>query len=74
MAARLNPHHQQLVRDKIQAIRIVEEIQKVVFQERDMSSIELRAAEILLNKSVGSIQAIEISAEVEGEITLKWEQ
>lgn len=60
------------MRDKIQAIRIVEEIQKVVFQEREMTQIELRAAEILLNKSVGSIQAIQLEAEVQGAIELSW--
>ena len=61
MATRLNPRHQQMVCDKIQAIRIVEELQRHVFGEREMTSTEIRAAEILLNKSVPNLQATELT-------------
>jgi hypothetical protein len=61
MAKRLNPRHQDMVRDKIQAIRIVEELQRHVFGDRDMTSTEIRAAEILLNKTVPNLQTTELT-------------
>lgn len=63
MAARLNPRHQQFVRDKIKARRIVEELQKHIDGEREMSSTQIRAAQILLDKSVPSLQAMELTGE-----------
>jgi hypothetical protein len=72
MAARLNPRHQEMVRDKIQAIRIVEELDKHFMGDRDMTQTQLRAAEILLNKSVPNLQSMALEGFIDTDITLKW--
>lgn len=59
MAARLNRRHQDSVRQKIQANRIVEELTKHVYGKREMTSTQVRAAEILLNKSISNLQSTE---------------
>ena len=65
MAARLNRRHQDDVRKKIQSNRILEELTKHVDGKREMTSTQVRAAEILLNKSIPNLQSTEVTATVE---------
>ena len=58
MAARLNRRHQDSIRQKIQANRLVEELTKFVDGKREMTSTQLRAVEILLNKSIPNLQSV----------------
>ena len=64
MSAPLTNRQQGLVRDCIKVRRIVEELQKHVFGERDMSQTQIRAASVLLDKSLASLTATEISTDV----------
>lgn len=71
MAARLNRKHQDTVRAKIKANRHVEELQKLVAGQREMTGEQLRAAIFLIEQSIGKPpQSLE--ADVDGELTLKW--
>ncbi len=64
MAARLNPRHQQMVRDKIQATQIVNRLEGHVLGDLELSPTQIQAARILLDKSVPNLQAIEHTGEV----------
>jgi hypothetical protein len=59
MAARLNRRHQDLVRAKIQASQIINRLRKHIEGEVELSATQVRAAEILLNKSLPNLQATE---------------
>lgn len=61
MAARLNNRHQQMVRDKIQASQLVNRLQDHIDGKAEMSQTQLRAAEILLKKSVPDLRSVEVS-------------
>jgi len=70
MAARLNPKHQQSVRDKIQAGEICRQIQLCVDGEREMDPQQLRAAIFLVEQSIGKApQSIE--AQMDGELIIR---
>ena len=64
MAARLNPRHQQFVRDKIQSSQIINRLQNHIDGSVELSSTQVRAAEILLNKCVPNLQSTEVKATV----------
>lgn len=61
MAARLRKTHQDDVRLKIQASQIINRLQAHLSGEVELSATQLRAAEILLKKSVPDLSAIELS-------------
>jgi hypothetical protein len=70
MAARLNPKHQASVRDTIKTTRIVEELQKYFDGQSEKTTGQLRAAEILLNKSLPNLQQVEMEQHVQGTVTI----
>ncbi len=70
MAARLNPRHSDMVRTKIQASQLINRLQDHVFGEVEMSPTQLKAAEVLLRKSLPDLQALNISGEMEHTHTL----
>jgi len=73
MAARLNPKHQQSVRDKIKAGEIIRQITRCVDGEREMDPQQLRAAIFLVEQSIGKApQHIEADIGVDGKIELSW--
>ena len=54
MAARLRAHHQEDVRRKIQASKLINLLQEHAQGKRDMSSTQVQSAKILLDKSVSN--------------------
>lgn len=61
MAARLRRNHQDEVRAKIQASQLINRLQDHVDGTVEMSATQLRAAEILLKKSLPDLTATELS-------------
>ena len=56
---RLNPKHDERTRAKIQTSQIINRLEKLVKGEIKMTSQQVRAAEILLRKSLPDLQTIE---------------
>lgn len=54
MAARLRAHHQEDVRRKIQAAKLINLLQEHTEGKRDMSPTQVQSAKILLDKSVSN--------------------
>lgn len=65
MAERLNPRHQQMVRDKIQASYLINRLHGCAMGEIEMTPVQVKAAEALLRKSVPDLKAVEHSGSVE---------
>lgn len=66
MAARLNPRHQDMVRDKIKASQLINRLQDHVFAKSDdeqavMSDSQVRAALGLLKKCVADLSQATLS-------------
>lgn len=59
MAKRLNPRHSEEVRQKIQASVIIERLHRVASGELEVTQQQLKAAEILLDRSVPKLQSIQ---------------
>lgn len=59
MAARLNRRHSEEVRAKIQASVILDRLHKHMNGELEMTSTQLKAAEMLLDRSVPKLQQIQ---------------
>jgi hypothetical protein len=72
MAARLNPRHQQMVRDKIQASKLIELLQDYAlgFIE-EIPSGRMKAIEILLKKSVPDLSSVEMTGDADAPVLLK---
>jgi hypothetical protein len=70
---RLNPEHDERTRAKIQTSQIINRLQAHVSGEVDMTSTQVRAAEILLKKTLPDLAAIELTGNgPEGAITITW--
>lgn len=63
MAARLRPRHQDEVRAKIQASQLINRLSGHAFGEIEMTPSQIKAAEILLRKSVPDLQSVEMTGE-----------
>jgi len=72
MAARLNTRQTEKAKSHIKTNRILEELGKVVFEEREMTATQLRAAEILLNKTIPNLKAIEVAGKVDHKLEITW--
>lgn len=70
-AAKLNPRHQQLIRDKINAALLVEKLQQCALDGLELTSQQMKAIEILLKKSVPDLQSIEMTGDAEAPVVLK---
>ena len=68
MAARLKPFHAQEVRDKIKASQLVQHMQAVALDEKEVSAESLRASEILLRKVLPDLKATE--HQIDAELTI----
>ncbi len=62
--ARLNPRHQKMVIEKIRASQIINRLSKHVTGKIEMSSTQVRAAEILLKKCIPDRKSVEHSGEI----------
>jgi hypothetical protein len=76
MAERLNKRHQQFVRDKIQASQLVNRLTNHALGKEEMTATQVRAAEVLLKKSVPDLSATELSGPnggpVEGRVVFEF--
>lgn len=69
MAARLNPRHQTMVRDKIQTTQLINRLTKHALGEVELTSAQVRSIEILLKKSIPDLSAVQ----VDGKLGLSFE-
>ena len=58
MAARLNPRHQDMVREKIKIGNIIDRLEKHVAGEIELTSQQVASAKILLDKSISNAPTI----------------
>ncbi len=70
MAARLNPRHQQSVRDKIQASQLVNSLQNHVFGKVELSATQVNSAKYLIDQAIGKAPQ-PITGEDGGPLTLE---
>lgn len=72
MAARLNPRHSDMVRSKIQAVKLVELLQEYALGIiEEIPSGRLKAIEILLKKSVPDLSSVEMSGSDDAPLIMK---
>ena len=71
MAARLNRRHQEMVRDKIQASKLINELEACALGDKELSASKLRAIEILLKKTLPDLSAVEHSGDDENPVAVK---
>jgi hypothetical protein len=66
MPARLNPRHQQMVRDKIQASQLINRLEAHAMGEVELSATQVRSIEVLLKKVVPDLSAVQVDGDGEG--------
>jgi hypothetical protein len=71
ITAKLNPRHQQLIRDKINASILVERLTECALGQLELTSQQMKAIEILLKKSVPDLSAVEMTGDADAPILLK---
>lgn len=71
ITAKLNPRHQQLIRDKINAGLLVERLTECALGSLELSSQQMKAIEILLKKSVPDLSAVEMTGDADAPVILK---
>jgi hypothetical protein len=71
MAARLNRHHSEEIRQKIQAANIIHRLQQHIDGEVEMSATQVTAANSLLDRSVPKLQLIQHVGDEDGPIRLE---
>ena len=71
MAKRLNPRHQDMVRQKIQASQIINRLQSLVDGEIEMSAAQVQAAKILLDKSISNAPTV-LAGDPEAPLSIVW--
>jgi hypothetical protein len=71
MAARLNRHHSEEIRQKIQASNIIARLQKHIDGEVEMSATQIAAANALLDRSVAKLSQIQHVGEDGGPVQLE---
>jgi hypothetical protein len=65
MAVRLNKRHQSTVIDKIQSSQLVNALNEHALGERDMTPTQVRAAEVLLRKTMADLKQTDHTGEVQ---------
>lgn len=71
ITAKLNPRHQQLIRDKIQSGLLIEKLQRCALDGEELTSQQMKAIEILLKKSVPDLSSIELSGDENKPMTMR---
>lgn len=66
----MNKRHQDMVREKIQTSQLINRLQNHVDGETELSTTQLKAAEILLNKSLPNLKSTEISGPDGGPVSV----
>lgn len=72
MAARLSRSHSDQVRQKIQASVIIDRLQKHFMGKLELSRSQLKAAELLLERSVAKLAQIQHTGENGGAISVQF--
>jgi len=72
MARRLNPHHAELSRQKIQAGVLIDRLQRHAMGDLEMTSTQIKAAEALLDRSVAKLSQIQHVGPDGGPVQLSW--
>lgn len=63
MAARLNPAHDERTRAKIQTSQLINRLFSHVNGEVELTASQVRAAEVLLKKTLPDLQSVEIGSD-----------
>lgn len=71
MAKRLNPRHQELVRDKIQTTQLIKRLQDHAHNLCEMSNTQIDAAKFLISYSL-SKPAQDVQVQHDGELVIRW--
>jgi len=71
ITAKLNPRHQQLIRDKINAALLIDKLQQCALEGLELTSQQMKAIEILLKKSVPDLQSVEMTGNAEAPMIMK---
>jgi hypothetical protein len=71
ITAKLNPRHQQLIRDKINAGILVERLTECALGQLELTSQQMKAIEILLKKSVPDLTSVEMTGDADAPVLLK---
>ena len=76
MAARLSRSHSDTVRQKIQASNLIHRLQKHIDGEIELSASQIRAIEILLDRSVAKLKTIQHTGDENQpiQISLGWQK
>lgn len=61
---RLNPRHQDMVRQKIRASMLINHLQRHATGKREMTQSQIQAAKILLDKAVPNLHSSEVKGDV----------
>lgn len=72
MAARLRRNHQEDVREKIQASQIINRLEGHLNGQVELSPTQVRAAEILLKKTLPDLSNTEVSGPEGGPVEIRW--
>ena len=68
---RLHPRHQDEVRVKIQTSQIINRLQNHLNGEVELSATQVRAAEVLLKKSIPDLAAVELSGDEKKPVSIE---
>jgi hypothetical protein len=71
ITAKLNPRHQQLIRDKINAGLLIEKLTGCALGSIELTSQQMKAIEILLKKSVPDLSSVELTGDSDAPVLLK---
>lgn len=71
ITAKLNPRHQQLIRDKINSGLLVERLTECALGQLELTSQQMKAIEILLKKSVPDLSSVEMTGDANAPVLLK---
>lgn len=66
MAARLNPRHQEMVREKIKASQLINRLTDHALGDVELSATQVKAIEVLLRKSLPDLSAVAIGGDGSG--------
>lgn len=74
MAVRKNLTQVQRTRDKIRTSQLINRLHNHVIGKNQMTSTQIRAAEILLNKTLPNLAQQTIDLDMDGELVITWQK
>ena len=72
-ATKRNPMHIEATRKRVQTTQLVNRLQDHALGKCEMSPTQVTAANILLKKTTPDLSAVDISGEMKGDFTVRWE-